>query len=157
MRCSKIRKLLLDYSDGRLPRERASMVARHLGTCSECARAADDLFQAARLTGIALRPEPSAAFTARVMSRLGEAPAPRRLPRFSWRLALVTAGLVMAILVGWVAGYLHLRPSSSTRPNDLTAFVGFCVSNHSALPDSEGLEGTQDFFMPAAYEGQDNR
>jgi len=153
MRCGKARKMLLEYTDSRLPRPQSRAVGEHLGACPECALAADDLVQARRLSSLALHPEPRPGLTARVMARIesGSVAAPSR--RLSWRFALSAAGVVAMLIVGGLIGYFHSQPAAPSR-NDLAAFAGFCVSNHSALPEGEALVGADESFMPAAYEDQ---
>lgn len=155
VRCGKARRLLLDYCEGRLPRAQARGVAEHLGACGECAHAADDLAQAGRWTKIALRPEPRAGFVQRVMARIEAGAGPVPAPRRSWRFALATAGLAVVLLAGGLVGYHRLR-TPAAQPNDLAAFVGFCVSNHSALPEAEALAGAEELVVPAAYEDEGN-
>ena len=152
MRCRRIRPLLLDYADDRLPREQRSLVARHLESCQECSRAADDLAQARRWTALAPSPQPRPDFSQRVLAAIERGPvvAPTR-PK--WRFVFAAAALAVTLLLGGIFGYhrLHTPAPTSAQPEDLKAFVDFCTSNHSTLPESESLLGADDLFVPADY------
>ncbi len=156
MRCGKARRLLLDYCEARLPRAQARAMADHLAVCAECTQAADDLVQARRWASVALRPEPRPGFAARVMARTEAGPLPVSVPRKDWRVVLAAGGLALTLIGGGLFGYHRLRRPAAPS-GDLAAFVGFCVSNHSALPETEPFAGSEELFVPAAYEDESNR
>ncbi len=99
--CQRVQELLAE-SGGRtdtLPED----AVRHLGACQECARAAEQERELARLLAVALPPE-DAALTERIMEAVGRRRRAQRLLRLLPLAASVLLVLGAAVLLGGVPG-----------------------------------------------------
>jgi len=107
MQCERVRELLGPYLDQELEAESRSAVAQHLGTCPQCARAADDLGSISRQVAALGREPLPKALSVRIRTALAEAGAPPRTgvtgvigPRV---LGLVRQAAVMVVACGLTA------------------------------------------------------
>ncbi|HUI78005.1 MAG TPA: zf-HC2 domain-containing protein [Bryobacteraceae bacterium] len=108
------REWLVEYSAGRLDRERAVMVERHVEACPACARFVEEQRIVWNALGQWDAPELSADFNRRLYQRVDRAQPSSWLQRF-WRPLVPVAALCLLIVAGVVlrAPIAGLNPAPS--------------------------------------------
>ena len=112
---------LVAYLDGELTGEQARALEAKLSLDPAARAEADALRRAWDLLDFLPRPEPSATFAERTVSRLAPAPtrtsplAPRRT---SWKPALWGAGWAAAVVLAGLAGYKGVQRATRHEPGE---------------------------------------
>ncbi|MBP6964154.1 MAG: zf-HC2 domain-containing protein [Armatimonadetes bacterium] len=104
MKCSKFRRLLIPYSEGSLPAEKALSMERHLALCEECSRelrsvtCTADALRQAEYPGL----EPAADLRSRVLAQIADERVrkPGRRPAGLQTYSAAMAGLLLVAVAG---------------------------------------------------------
>ena len=142
MKCNEIRELLPDLAAGLVAAEPG--VNLHLRSCTECARALDELRKTMALLDEWQAPEPSPYFDVRLQARLREEAAKQQHSWFAWLRQPVVAVAAAVVLVAGVSIGTWIEQSRVPNPPVANLQPGTAVSdlqvldkNHDMLSDSD--------------------